>query len=230
MESNTNGGSMTFQHVSSISNNFISLFQNHEYEQYVLFFMNQSKNIFPGKYKLVKEQSHGECDFIEETSQEKFDAKLPFTAKQIQLLTSGKKHEPLIIEWLKQMQSEASDYDSLAIRSNPNYDIANTKLYQIMKDSIEKDKIDEHIVFFLPYPISLSVEDSIFLQFAGDYLKAIYTSLRNNINLYTRKIYVIYPSSKKNQFALRDLSSFRTEYIMCEELEQYFSYEIVSVK
>lgn len=221
---------MTIQHLATFSKNFIDLFRNHEYEKYVLLIMNLSKEIFPGKYIIVEDQSHGECDFIEQTSQLKFDAKLPFRSKQIQLLTSGKSHEPLLLEWLKLLHSEASDYNPITIRTNPQYDITTTQLYKIMKESIQKDKIDENIIFFLPYPISLSVENSFFLQSTTDYLKAIYERLIHDINLYDRKIYIIYPSSVKNQFAVRNLNSFDTEFIVCNELDKYFSYEIISVK
>lgn len=214
---------MVLKYNASFNDNLISLFQKHEYEKYVLYFMNKSKIVFPGKYTFVENQSYGECDFTDNTTFEKFDAKLPFEKDQVKLLTSGRNHNPLVTEWLKQMQSEAADFNPLEIRSNPDYNIANTKLYQIIKDAIEKDNIDEHIIFFLPYPIVLSVEDSIFLQFAGDYLKAIYSRLNGDLCLHSRKIYAIYPASKENQFALRELSSYQIEYITCEQLGKYFT-------
>jgi hypothetical protein len=133
------------------------------------------------------------------------------------------------VEWIKIMQAEASDFNPLVIRNNKDYDIAETKLYQIMKEAILRDKVDEHIIFFLPYPISISISESIFLQFCTDYLKAIYNRLIDDICLNGRKIFAIYPASKKNQFALRDLSSYHTEFIICEELEKYFSFEMVDV-
>ena len=98
-----------------------------------------------------------------------------------------------------------------------------------MKDAIVRDKVDEHIIFFLPYPISLSVSDSIFLQFCTDYLKAIYNRLADDICLNGRKIFVIYPASEKNQFVLRDLSTYHIEFVFSGELEKYFSFEVVNV-
>lgn len=213
----------------TVSNNLIDLFRNHEYEHYVLYLMKESQSVFPGEYKMVNEQSHGECDFIEVNSNTKYDAKLPFLKNQLELLTDGKRHKPQIEEWIKIMQAEASDFDLWAIRNNKDYDITETKLYQIMKEAILRDKVDEHIIFFLPYPISLSISESIFLQFCTDYLKAIYNRLTDDICLNGRKIFVIYPASKKNQFALRDLSTYHTEYIICRELEKYFSFEVVNV-
>jgi hypothetical protein len=191
--------------------------------------MKESQSVFPGEYEMVKEQSHGECDFIEVKSNTKYDTKLPFLKKELELLTDGKRHKPQIEEWINIMQSEASDFDPLAIRNNKDYDITETKLYQIMKEAILRDKVDEHIIFFLPYPITLSIKKSIYLQFCTDYLKAIYNRLIDDICLNRRKIFVIYPASEKNQFALRDLSTYHTEYIICSELEKYFSYEVVNV-
>lgn len=218
---------MIINNTLTVSNDLIDLFRYHEYEHYVLYLMKESQSVFPGEYKMVKEQSHGECDFIEVNSNTKYDAKLPFLKNQLELLTDGKRHKPQIEEWIKIMQAEASDFDPWAIRNNKDYDITKTKLYQIMKEAIVRDKVDEHIIFFLPYPISLSISGSIFLQFCTDYLKAIYNRLTDDICLNGRKIFVIYPASEKNQFALRDLSTYHTEFIICNELEKYFSFEVV---
>lgn len=220
---------MKINNMLTVSNNLIELFRNHEYEQYILSFMNKSTKVFPGEYEMVKEQSHGECDFIDVNSKLKYDAKLPFIEEQIELLTDGKRHKPQIEKWINTMCAEASDFNPLYIRNSKDYDIAETQLYQIMKKAILRDKIDEHIIFFLPYPISISISESILLQFCTDYLKAIYDRLINDICLNGRKIFAIYPASEKNQFALRDLSIYKTEYIFCDELEKYFSCEVLNV-
>lgn len=218
---------MKINHIMTVSNNFIDLFRNHEYERYVLNLMNESQRVFLGEYKMVNEQSHGECDFVEVNTNSKYDVKLPFLENQVELLTDGKRHKPQIVAWIKIMQAEASDFDPLVIRNNKDYDITETKLYQIMKEAILRDRIDENIIFFLPYPISLSISGSIFLQFCTDYLKAIFNRLTEDICLNGRKIFVIYPATEKNQFALRDLSTYHTEFIVCDELEKYFSFEVI---
>ncbi len=138
---------MIMLHEMKISKNFIELFQNQRYEQYVFHLMKKSQIVFPGEYGIVEAQSHGECDFIEKTTGEKYDAKLPFLPEQIELLTTGKKHSPQIKQWIKEMQEEASDFDILDIREN-RYDITKTKLFLIMKNAILKDKPDENIIFF----------------------------------------------------------------------------------
>ena len=220
---------MKINNMMTVSNNLIDLFRNHEYEHYVLYFMKESRIVFPGEYKMVEDQSHGECDFIEVNTYTKYDAKLPFQKNQLELLTDGKQHKPQIEEWIKMMQAEASDFNPSAIRNNKDYDITETILYKIMKEAILRDKVDEHIIFFLPYPISLSISGSIFLQFCTDYLKAIYNRITEDVCMNGRKIFVIYPASEKNQFALRDLSTCNTEFIICGKLEKYFSFEVVNV-
>lgn len=218
---------MELQHIAVISDNFINLFNKKVCEKHVLNIMNLSTIIFPNHYHAIDDQSHGECDFIDLTTSTKYDAKLPFLPNQIELLTSGKKHSPLILDWIKEMHAEAADYNPFGIRSNPNYNVLDTKLGQIMKNAIQNDNVDENIIFFIPYPISLSVEDSIFLQFAGDYLSAIFDGLSKEFDFESRSIFVIYPSSRKNIFALRNLKCHRTEFIVYENMEEYFSYKIV---
>lgn len=217
---------MIISNEMTVSKNFIELFQNRKYEQFVFSLMQKSKTVFPGIYEIVQEQSHGECDFIEKNTREKYDAKLPFLPEQIKLLTDGKKHNPKIMEWIDDMRKEASAFDIMAIRNN-TYNITDTKLYKIMKNAVLKDKPDENVVFFFPFPIVLSIEESIFLQFATGYLKAIYNEMQMEINLYGRNIFVIYPSTERNKFVLRNLSEYHLEYIVYNELEKFFSYQVI---
>gem|GEM_PF-1204408 len=219
---------MKIHHELTVSKNILDLFQNHKYEHYVLYLMKKSQSVFPGEYEMAKEIDHEKWDFVEVNSNTKYDAKLPFLEKQMRLLTDGKRHEPKIEEWIKIMQDEASDFNPWNIRNNKDYDISETKLYNIMKKQILRDNVDEYIIFFLPYPISISINENIYLQSCTDYLKAIYNRLTDDICLTERKIYAIYPASEKNQFALRDLSTDNIELIICEELEKYFSYEVVN--
>ena len=64
---------------------------------------------------------------------------------------------------------------------------------------------------------------SVFLQFATDYFRAIYDELKN------RKIYVIFCSSEKNVFAVRELGGYITDYIRCNSMEKYFSCDVICV-
>lgn len=220
---------MELNYKFEYSNNFVDLFNKAIYENYVLDIMNASTRVFSGEYEKVVQQSNGECDFIEKVTKEKFDAKLPFLPKQIEMLTDGKRHKPQIIEWLKIMYDESVEFDPLKMREDDRYDITKLKLYQIMKKAIERDKEDENIVFFLPYPVVLSVRGSVFLQFCGDYLRMIYDKLKKEINIKKRKIYVIFCSSEKNVFAVRELGGYITDYIRCNSMEKYFSCEVTCV-
>ena len=220
---------MKVKHLFTVSNNLIELFDKNNYEKHVLEIMNNSKIIFPNSYIEVSNQSQGQCDFIDFVTNEKYDAKLPFLPEQVRLLTDGKKHKPEIFEWIKEMHDEATQFSPLSLRDNPHH-TESTKLYNIMRNQILRDKTDENIVFFLPYPISLSVKDSVFLQFASDYISLIFEKLKTEIDLIDRCIYAIYPSSEKNTFVLRcSNNSCYREYIYYDKMEQFFSHEIVDV-
>ena len=220
---------MVIKHAFSISNNFIELFNKKNYESFVLDLMNLSKTVFPNSYFMVKDQSAGQCDYIDNATGAKFDAKLPFQQNQVYLLRNRRDHAPEIKKWIEEMQNEAAQFDPLALRDNPHH-TESTKLYKIMREQILKDKKDESIVFFLPYPISLSFKDSVFLQFASDYISLIFETLKTEIDLKDRCIYTIYPSSDKNQFVLRcSNNSYYKEYVYYDKMDKFFSYKVVGV-
>lgn len=221
---------MELYNLYEASNNLIKLFQSGEYEKYILLIMNRAKTIFPNEYKQVPNQSNGECDFFEINQKEKYDAKLPLTSDCFEMLTNGAKHEPQIVEWIKKLINEETEFESLRIRQGNDYSIRNSMLYSVMKKQIEKDKNDENIIFFIPFPIVLAVPDSVHLQFASDFLWIIMEQIKKDIDLIGREIFFIFPSSVKNLFAIRKSSAHITEYVECEELGQYFTYEIIEVK
>lgn len=163
---------MIIEYKLIIANKIIKLFQK-EYEQYVLDIMNKSQKVLPGKYIYQQTQSNGESDFVCVETNGKYDAKLPFTKKQVELLTDGKKHTPKIEDWLNEMHNESAEFDPIALRDG-NLEITDLKLFRIMKEQICSDKVDENIVFFFSYPVILSVRTSVFTQFAANYLSAIY--------------------------------------------------------
>lgn len=220
---------MVIKNLFTFSDDFICLFNHKNYEKYVLDIMNSSENVFPGTYEMIEEQSNGECDYLCLENGGKFDAKIPFEKNQISMLTSGKKHKPQTEKWVNSLMEEAQEYNPIRIRDDADFDISQLKLYRIMCDLICKDKKDENIVFFLPYPISLAVRGSIFLQFTTDYLRDIYDKLNDLGIVEKRSIYAIYPSSEKDVFAVRNLAVYGAEYVECKELGKYFSYEIVDI-
>lgn len=78
------------------------------------------------------------------------------------MLTDGKEHKPEIEKWIRELHEETSDFNPIRIRDDPTYDIRNTKLYRIMKQQLEKDKGDENIVYFIPFPIVLAINGAPF--------------------------------------------------------------------
>lgn len=211
------------------SKDLIKLFQKDCYEKHVLNIMNMSKIIFPFKYQEVKDQSNGECDYVCVGNGAKFDAKLPFRNYQVYNLVSSNDKRPNIEKWIKEMMDESSEFDPPKNREDPNFDIANTKLFLIMKDAIVADKPDENIIFFLPFPVVPTLKGSIIAELATDFLDAIYDRLDQNLDLLQRNIYVIYPIYEKNVFAVRQLGVHPIEYLYYDKMECYFTYEKVSV-
>ena len=222
---------MIIHHETIISNDLIKLFKKEVYEPMVAEIMNLSVKVFPEEYLYNKEQPCGECDFISLNSKRKFDAKLPFEHEQIELLTSGKKHSPLIKEWITELQQEASDFSPIKMREDPNYSVSTTKLYSIIEKQLKRDKPDEDLVFFIPFPIVLySNEETFnakFLNSASNFLNQIYETLKSTDILNERKIYVILPASQKHTLALVDLELREVEFIVYEKLSQYISYQEV---
>lgn len=214
---------MYVEHLLNHSIDIIGAFNKKVYEAAVLKIMNDSQNVFPSIYERVNIQSNGECDFFDKTTGVKFDAKLPFDEKQIKRLTNGEKHAPDFDGWIKEMCEEACEYYFCMCKTKK---ISETNLYRIIKEKIEKDKRDENIVLFIPFPITVSSPCSIYDQFSTDFLKAIYEELEKNSVLKGRTVYAIYPSTQKNIFAVRDLNYCYCDFVKCNMFDKCFSYEI----
>ena len=216
---------ITFNNQYTYHRDIIKLFQGGKYEQYVYSIMQKSKKIFPNQYKYITEQSHGECDFVDLLTDETYDVKLPFDTSTVELLTSGKNHEPKYIEWLESLLKSSHDFSMKVKNNHVNYDLSKSVLYKVIKGIIEKENTDENIIFFFPFPVVLSIKGSIFLQFQTDYLVAAFNQLTSENVLKGREIFAIYPSNTDNIFAVRNLKSANTEFIECTELGAYFIYK-----
>lgn len=214
---------MKFERKIEISNDIIQLFQRQKYEEKVFELMELSSIVFPNHYYRVTEQSHGECDYIDEAGN-KYDAKLPFSSKQMKLLTSGKKHSPKILEWLKE-QAEEKDTFSEKIVEDIETHIKKSLLYMIMKETIEANSVDENIIFFFPFPMGNDYGKSIFLQFSMDYIDAIYNCLIEDVPLENRIVFAIYPGDEANSFVLKNLNSWEKEVVFYEGLNEYIKYD-----
>lgn len=100
-------------------------------------------------------------------------------------------------------------------------------LYKIMKDLITKTNPDEHVVFFIPYPI---VFDFTGFPLSGivDILKAIYRLLNKELDFGEKQIYAIYVAYDK-KVVLRNLGRDEREYIEFNELKRFVDYEVTTL-
>lgn len=72
---------MEFIEKASINDVFKEFIRSGNYENVIFRIMNDSKIMFPGTYIHNDKQSNGECDFYDRETNEKYDAKLPFTSE-----------------------------------------------------------------------------------------------------------------------------------------------------
>lgn len=212
------------------SKNIVELFRNKQYEKYVLEIMNLSRSVFPGNYIKVTETGHGEPDYICEETQLVFDAKLPFKSKQVEMLTSGKKHPPLIEKWINETREEASHLNIESLR-NHEYNVRDNKLYEIMLDKIlGEKKNDENIIFFFPFLIGHCF-DGFFIGDTSDCLDVIYESLKKEEcldYLANREVYAICPDALGvESFVLRNLSKRQRETVSYSGMSDYFIYRFL---
>lgn len=208
------------QTIASVDKSFRSLIQTGNYEKYVHAIINRSEVIFRSlRFETIKKQSHGESDFIDNNGQ-KYDAKLLFDKRQGALVGDPRNE---LTEWLEEMLNEKTEF-SKCIKQRDLSTIVNTKLYSIMKERLKTVKLDEHAILFIPFPIVDEYKGSVFLQFATDFLQAVYNRLRAEGKIGSRRVYFIYPSGDPHEYVLRDENHHR-EYIQCKELEDFISYD-----
>lgn len=154
----------------------------------------------------------------------KYEIKLLIDEEQGALIGDSKKHKDLS-EWLNVMLEEVTEFGQ-CIKKRDLSGVAKTKLYTIMRDRLSSVESDENAIFFSLFPL---VDDSIFfkyLQFATDFLQAVYNQLLSDGYIGNRKIYFIYPTLEKSKFVLRD-SEHHREFISVPELDDIFVYETV---
>ena len=210
---------------SSINIQFRDLLKCSKYEALVGELMNKSKIVFPNKYIHQEDQSFGQCDFIDSVTCEKYDAKLPFSPDDGKQIGSRKGN---VGNFSKIMYQEVAEF-TISPGNKANHDaiVMNLSLYQTMKSLISKTNPDEHVIFFIPYPIVLDFTNFP-LSGAIDILKAIYRLLNKELNFGEKQIYAIYVSYDK-KVVLRNLGRDQREYIECDELWSYLSYDVTTL-
>ena len=182
--------------------------------------MNRSTKLFPSQYKRLdhNEQSHGECDFVDIATKEKFDAKLPFIKKQGELIGS---YNPDIDEWFNTMHEMRREFYKLGEFAEK--DRGKFKYYNNICRLIQAAKPDENMIFFFPYKIDEDAEGSILQQFMVDYLYRLAEQLKADGITGNRKIYAIYPSIGE-KLVIRCLNTNIREFVDNVELRDYIDY------
>ncbi len=208
--------------IATVSERFSKLINKNEYEPRLCELMNQSKEVFPGRYERLTEQYSGQCDYVDIESGAKFDAKLPFTPKHGKLIGS-RNHD--FRKWLELMQQEEAEFGDDIIASRGK-NIASLELYKIMETRLSALKKDEHAIFFFPYPIVLDCQEFDFMHFVSDFLDAIFRELKRNDKIGSRSIYVIYPSFDK-EIVLRCLNDNRREFLHYAGFDEFITYQFV---
>ncbi len=121
-----------FKAFYHIKENYKELLDKNIYELLLCEIMNESKIVFPDKYKQILEQSNGESDFVSDGG-EFLDAKLLFYSQQA---LNIKKHD--IDNFMKSIQTEQNEvYDTIVQEKN----VSDNLLFVEIKKRLEKMKI-----------------------------------------------------------------------------------------
>ena len=212
---------MKFQTLTTLNVvTFREFIKKQNYERYILEIINRSKKIFAGKHFIyVVDQAHGECDFVDECDQ-KYDAKLLFDKRQGQLIGDAKND---LREWIQVMVDEKIEFAKSIEQRDLSY-VVYTQLYGIMKKRIETVREDEIALLFIPFPVVDDYPGAVFMQWATDFLQAVYDRLKIDGHIRCKNVFFIYPSIELNVYVLRAANRNR-EYIRYEDLESIISYE-----
>jgi hypothetical protein len=110
---------------------------------------------------------------------------------------------------------------------NQKKPITELSLFKKMKNNISKTKVDENVIFFIPYPIVFDFE-GFPLVGASDLLKKIYSELATTTDIFGKRLYAIYISFDR-KIVLRDLKTDKREYIQFPQMQCYVDYDIKCV-
>lgn len=220
---------MEVKKLASLSDGLKRFVQSGNYEPYILELMNRSKEIFPGQYERNLKQAENQCDFYEVKTGEKFEAKLPFDKKEGELICSN--HGSLKA-WLEFMMDEETEFGEKIILERGKYRLDSLKLYKTLRKRLESVQKDENAIILFPYPITLDMEGNgevNLLHFCSDILSSIYSELVKNGVVGSRKVFVIYPSAD-NKIVLRCLNTNQREFLICQALNEIFTYSFSLVR
>lgn len=209
---------------SRIHNDIKDLIKSGNYEKIILDLMNSSKEIFPSRYTHLDNQAHGECDFVDVVTGEKFDAKIPIDKRQGQMIGSLKGDVGTLTT---EFQNEALEFQHCFV-GDQKKPITELSLFKKMKNNISKTKVDENVIFFIPYPIVFDFE-GFPLVGASDLLKKIYIELSASNDISGKHLYTIYISFDR-KMVLRNLKTDKREYLQFPEMQHYVDYDIKHIE
>ena len=209
---------------SRIHNDIKDLIKSGNYEKIILDLMNSSKEIFPSRYTHLDNQAHGECDFVDVVTGEKFDAKIPIDKRQGQMIGSLKGDVDTLTT---EFQNEALEFQHCFV-GDQKKPITELSLFKKMKNNISKTKVDENVIFFIPYPIVFDFE-GFPLVGASDLLKKIYIELSASNDISGKHLYTIYISFDR-KMVLRNLKTDKREYLQFPEMQHYVDYDIKHIE
>ena len=209
---------------STIYNEVKDIIKSGNYEKIILDLMNASKEIFPSRYTHLDNQAHGECDFVDVVTGEKFDAKIPIDKRQGQMIGSRKGDVGALTT---EFHNEALEFQHCFV-GDQKKPITELNLFKKMKNNISKTKSDENVIFFIPYPIVFDFE-GFPLVGASDLLKKIYRGLSATTDTSKKHLYAIYISFDR-KMVLRDLETDKREYLQFPEMQHYVDYNIKHIE
>lgn len=186
--------------------------------------MNASKEIFPSRYTHLDNQAHGECDFVDVVTGEKFDAKIPIDKRQGQRIGSRKGDASALTT---EFHNEALEFQYCFV-GDQKKPITELNLFRKMKNNISKTKSDENVIFFIPYPIVIDFEGFPLIG-ASDLLKKIYRELSASTDISGKHLYAIYISFDR-KMVLRNLETDKREYHQFPEMQHYVDYNIKHIE
>ena len=169
-------------------------------------------------------QAHGECDFVDVVTGEKFDAKIPIDKRQGQMIGSRKGDVGALTT---EFHNEALEFQHCFV-GDQKKPITELNLFKKMKNNISKTKSDENVLFFIPYPIVFDFE-GFPLVGASDLLKKIYRGLSATTDTSKKHLYAIYISFDR-KMVLRDLETDKREYLQFPEMQHYVDYNIKHIE
>ena len=209
---------------STIHNEVKDIIKSGNYEKIILDLMNASKEIFPSRYTHLDNQAHGECDFVDVVTGEKFDAKIPIDKRQGQMIGSRKGDVSALTT---EFHNEALEFQYCFV-GDQKKPITELNLFKKMKHNINKTKSDENVIFFIPYPIVIDFEDFPLIG-AFDLLKKIYRELSASTDISGKHLYAIYISFDR-KIVLRNLETDKREYLQFPEMHHYVDYNIKHIE